>query len=159
VETSGIFSLVKITADESDLLLSYLRNTSKSSALDFIVYLIGDDYLKFLDLLAGTTFKVPPRKSLYRDVEYIKIYNYVKARDFDIYAIKNASKVYGKNLAFIRRALEKVSKSIGEPLPINLKEYNFTNIGVLGEISNPSEDKDSWAFEEIDDDSPPLSQK
>jgi hypothetical protein len=156
MEKSGIFSLVEINDKESLLLLEYMRKFNKSSACDFIHYLIGMEYLKFLDLLAGTNLKVPSRKSLYRDIEYIKIYNYVREKNFEIDSIRNASKVYGKSLSFVRRAIIKISRCIGEKIPYTLEELNSIRLS-SGEVCDKVMDKDGWAFEDVDDNSPPLS--
>lgn len=152
MDKSGIFSLVEINDRESELFLSYLRSTSKSPAVDFINYLIGSDYLKFLDLLAGTTFKIPSRKSLYRDIEYIKIYTYVKERNFSFDAIRTAPKLYSKSLAFIKKAITKISKALDEELPYSYEELNNIR-SVVDDGKRFIDEKDSWAFEDVGDDS------
>jgi hypothetical protein len=122
MEKSGIFSLIKVSEKESDILLSYLRNQNQTPAFDFICYLIGIDYIQFLDLLAGTNLKIPSRKSLYRDIEYVKIYSYIKERDFTVDSVKNAAKIYNKNISFVKRAIFKVSKTLNQNLPVNLED-------------------------------------
>lgn len=124
MEKSGIFSLIEINDKESKLLLTYLRNTNKTSAYDLINYLIGIDYLQFLDLLAGNTLKIPSRKSIYRDLEYIKIYNFVKEKKFSTDSIRTVAKLYTKNISFVKRAIIKISKSLNEELPITMEELN-----------------------------------
>jgi hypothetical protein len=56
--------------------------------------------------------KIPSRKTLYRDIEYIKIYNYVKEHGFTFDSIRCASRIYNKELSFVKRAVAKVSKCV-----------------------------------------------
>jgi hypothetical protein len=132
MEKSGIFALIEISDKESDLLLNYLRSVGKTPAFDFVQYLLGSDYIKFLDLVAGTTLKVPSRRSLYRDIEYIKIYNYIKERDFAIDSVRVASKVFCKNMSFIKRAIIKMSRCLNEDIPLSVDILNSIR-GVVDE--------------------------
>lgn len=119
-----MFSLVSVSEKESKLLLSYLRNLSKTPAYDFIDYLIGADYIKFLDILSGFNLKIPNRRSLYRDIEYIKIYNYVREKKFSVESIRASARIYNKNIAFVKRAILKMSKILNEKIPFSLEELN-----------------------------------
>jgi hypothetical protein len=151
MEKSGIFSLIEINDKESSLLLAYLRTVNKTPAYDFISYLIGIEYLQFLDLLAGNTLKVPSRKSLFRDLEYIKIYNYVREKKFTIESVRTVAKLYNKNISFVKRAVIKISKSLNETLPMSIEELNSIR-GIIDD--NNCIDKgynscqDEWNFEE-----------
>jgi hypothetical protein len=112
MEKNGILALVNLSDKESDLFLDYLRKSSNTPAYDFINYLIGKDYIMFLDLLAGVNLKISSRKSLYRDMEYIKIYIYVRDHGFNLDSMKCAAKIYNKKLSFVKRAVAKVSKTV-----------------------------------------------
>lgn len=130
MEKSGILSLISVNDKESDVLLEYLRKSNNTSIFDFINYLIGKDYIEFLDLLAGSNIKISSHKSLYRDIEYIKVYNYVKEHGFTEESIKSACKIYNKKLSFVKGAVVKIHKSLtGEE--INLK-FNSER-GILDE--------------------------
>lgn len=147
MEKSGIFSLIEVNDKESTLLLDYLRHVNKTPAFDFINYLIGIEYMQFLDLLAGTSLKVPSRKSLYREVEYIKVYNYVRERKFTIDAIRMATKRYNKNIYFVKRAIIKISKSLNETLPMTIDELNSIKC-MVDEGKSYTACQDDWGFEE-----------
>ena len=110
MEKPGILSLVSIKGKESQYFRDYLRKTGNTAVYDFIYYLLGEDYLRFLDLLAGTVLKIPSHKTLYRDIEYIKLYCYVKERGFTEDAVKNAAKLYSKKAYFVRTAIKKISE-------------------------------------------------
>ncbi len=109
MEKSGIFSLVNLNERESGAFLDFLRKKGNTSAYDLLKYLSGDDYLKVLDLMAGMLIKIPSRKSMYRDIEHIKLYCYVKERGFTEQSLRSASSVYGKRPSCVRRAVERVS--------------------------------------------------
>ena len=147
MEKSGIFSLIEVSDKESKLLLNYLRCTNKTPVYDFINYLIGSDYLQFLDLLAGANLKVPSRKSLYREIEYIKVYNYVKERKFTVDSIRIATRLYNKNIYFVKRAIVKISKALGEEIPLTLEELNNIK-STVDESKNHTSCKDDWEFDE-----------
>ncbi len=103
-------SLVNLSDKEAELFLEYLRKGGNTPVFDLIVYMNGDSYLKILDLLAGASIKIPNRKNLYRDIEHIKIYSYVRDRGFKLSVLHSASKVYNKKMAFVRRSVEKMSR-------------------------------------------------
>ena len=110
MEKHGILSLINLNDKESETYLEYLRLSCKSPMYDFVKYLIGDDYVKFLDLLAGSTVKIPSRKTLFRDIESIKIYLYAEKHGFTEESLLCASKIFGKKMHFIRSSIKRVSK-------------------------------------------------
>ena len=82
-------------------------------ALEFIRYILGDDYIKFIDIMSGTTMKIPSSKVLERDLEYVRIYLYVKRHGFTEQSIKEVAKMYNKTVLVVRRYVLKVSKVLG----------------------------------------------
>ena len=110
MEKPGILSLINLKKKESEYYLDYLRKTNNTAIYDFIYYMIGEEYLKFLDLMAGSVLKVPSHKILFRDLEYIKIYSYVRDRGYTEEAVKNAAKLYNKKTYFVRRAVARMSE-------------------------------------------------
>jgi hypothetical protein len=109
INKSGVFSLITINDKESDLFLEFLRKSSNTCAYDFVKYLLGDDYLKFIDLLAGTVLKIPSHKNLLRDLECIKLYRYVRDHGYTEESIKNAARIFNKKISYVRRAVKRVS--------------------------------------------------
>ena len=59
MEIHGVFSTYKLTNQEKDLFAEYLQHVMNNPVIEFVRYLLGDDYLKFIDILSGTTFKIP----------------------------------------------------------------------------------------------------
>jgi hypothetical protein len=82
-------------------------------ALEFIRYLLGDDYIKFIDVMSGTVVKIPSAKALERDLESVKIFLYVKRHGFTELSIKEAAKAYNKSALTAKRYTLKVSKVLG----------------------------------------------
>lgn len=122
MEESGMLSLISFSDRESKLFLEYLRKYYDTPAYDFINYLIGKDYIKFLDLLAGAVIKIPNQKNTYRDMEYIKIYLYVTDHGGGEEAMKSASRIYNKKLSFVRRAFSRVSDVIKDSKVEDIEE-------------------------------------
>lgn len=113
MEIRGVFSSVNLSELEKDTFVKYLQYSINSPVLEFVRYLLGDDYLKFIDILSGTTFKIPSSKSLERDLEYVRIYTYIKKRGFTESSIRSASKSFGKTVSTIKKSVYKVSKVLG----------------------------------------------
>ena len=110
MEESGMLSLINLTKEENDLFLEFLRKSNKSPAYDFVYKLLGEDWLEFMDILSGTTFKVPNQRTLFRYAEYIKIYCYISKHGFSLEAVKNATRIYNKKMVFVKSAINRVSE-------------------------------------------------
>ena len=113
MEIHGVFSTYKLTNQEKDLFAEYLQHVMNNPVIEFVRYLLGDDYLKFIDILSGTTFKIPSSKSLEKDLESVRIYIYVSKGGFTEESIKSASKIFGKTVLTTRRYTYKVCKALG----------------------------------------------
>lgn len=113
MEVKGIFSVAQLSDVEKDTFAEYLQHSMNNPILEFVRYLLGDEYLKFIDILSGTTFKVPSSRILERDLEFVKIYTYVKKRKFSEDSFKDAGKSFGKTVIAVKKAVLKVSKTLG----------------------------------------------
>lgn len=113
MEIRGIFSVTDLSDIEKDTFAEYLQHSMNNPILEFVRYLMGDDYLKFIDILSGTTFKVPPSRILERDLECVRIYTYVKKRKFTESSFKDASKTFRKSMVVVKKAVLKVAKTLG----------------------------------------------
>lgn len=109
----GGFSTYSLSSSEKDTFAEYLQHSMNSPALEFIKYLLGDDYIKFIDVMSGTTLKIPSAKSLEHDLELVRIFLYVKRHGFTEISIKEAAKSYGKSVLTTRRYVLKVAKVLG----------------------------------------------
>lgn len=112
-EKHGIFSTYELSNEEKDLFIEYLQHSINNPVMEFVHYLLGDDYLQFVDILAGSTIRIPPIKTLEKDLISVKMYIYVKDRDFTEDAVRVVSKLYNKNYNLVKRCIYRVAKSIG----------------------------------------------
>lgn len=109
----GSLSTITMSDDEKDLFAEYLQISIGNPVLEFVRYLLGDDYLKFVDICSGTNFTIPSNRALERDINYIKIFLYVKKSNFTNGSIADAGSVYKKTELAIKRIVLKVSKVLG----------------------------------------------
>lgn len=113
MEVRGKFSSYDLSAQEKDTFAEYLQHSMNNPAIEFIKYLMGDDYIKFIDIMSGVTLKIPSAKSLERDLESVKIYLYVKRGNFTDDSIREASRIYNKTILTAKRYILKVAKVLG----------------------------------------------
>lgn len=109
----GCLSVIDLDYDEREYLLDYLSVTSPQSYSDFIFSLLGDKwFLSYMDVLEGLTIKIPPRQTLIKIINYIKIYCYLKSRGFSEEAYEKASKLYKKRVVSLKRIVNKVEETL-----------------------------------------------
>ena len=113
MEIHGVFSAYNLSDDEKDLFAEYLQYVMNNPLIEFVKYLLGDDYLKFIDIMSGTTFKIPSAKALERDLESVRIFLYMKNNNFTEESIKSVAKMYGRTVLTSKRAAYRVAKALG----------------------------------------------
>ena len=113
MKVRGVFSTYKLSDLEKDTFAEYLQLSMNNPILEFVKYLLGDDYLRFIDIMSGTTFKVPSSKTLERDLESVRIYLIAKKLGFTEDALRTAGKAFGRTMIAARRSCYKVSKVLG----------------------------------------------
>lgn len=113
MEIKGTLAASSLSGLEKDIFADYLQHTLNNPVIEFVKYLLGDDYLRFIDILSGTTFKIPSARSLEKDVEACKIFTYVQKAGFTEESVKVASKMFGKTVLITRRYAYKVAKALG----------------------------------------------
>lgn len=128
----GSLSRYTLTKEERDLFIEYLDCFIGSPALEFVRYLLGDDYLKFIDILAGTSFKIPSSRFLERDLSAIKMFTYAKDNDFTEESIRTVAKMYGKTVLQTKKLIYRIAKYIGveDLLDGELLNNYITNIKI-----------------------------
>lgn len=110
----GALAIIKLTEKDEEVILDYLA-TSLNIDLTLISTLLGTDaLLKFLDVYAGRTIKVPNRESLMKSISYCRIYSYCKSRNNSEESLERASKIFGLRKANIKSICERIEKQIGD---------------------------------------------
>lgn len=105
----GVLSIISLSVDERENFIDYMDETNASLGISYLFAILGDKYfLKFLDVMAGETIKVPSRESTVKIINYIKIYTYCKNRGFTEQAMEKAAKVYDRRLVSVQRIIAKV---------------------------------------------------
>lgn len=113
LEVKGVFSTYDLTDLEKDTFAEYFQNSINSPWLEFVRYLLGDDYLRFIDIMSGTTFKVPSSKTLERDLESVRIFLNIKRYGFTDEGIRVTAKSFNKTMIATRRSCYKVARILG----------------------------------------------
>lgn len=105
----GVLSVIQLEDSEKEILLDYLMGVKPATQPDYIFTVLGKEFLKFYDVFAGTTFKVPSREELLRIINYVKIYSYCKERSFSNDSYDRAAKIFKKRPLMIREIVDKVA--------------------------------------------------
>lgn len=137
MEIKGVFSTYDLTDLEKDTFAEYFEHTVNSPWLEFVKYLLGDDYLRFIDILSGTTFKVPSSRILERDLENVRVYLIAKKNNFSDEGIRIAAKTFGKTALSARRGIYKVAKVLG--VEDTLEGDDLNNFIMF--VKNPEEEE------------------
>jgi len=109
----GSISTITMSDEEKDLYAEYLSVSIGNPALEFVKYMLGDDYLKFIDICSGTNFNIPSNKALERGINNVKMYAYVKKWNFSNASIVNAGNIYKKTELATRRIVLSVANALG----------------------------------------------
>ena len=109
----GSISTITMSDEEKDLYAEYLSVSIGNPVLEFVKYMLGDDYLKFIDICSGTNFNIPSNKALERGINNVKMYAYVKRWNFSNASIVNAGNIYKKTELATRRIVLSVANALG----------------------------------------------
>ena len=150
LEVRGVFSTYELTDLEKDTFSEYLQHSMNNPVLEFIKYLLGDDYLKFIDIMSGSTFKVPSSKTLERDLEAVRIFLCVKKGGFSDESVRVAARIYNKTVVTARRYTYKVAKVLGIEDTLEGDDLNnyIMYIKSVEDKSQKSSDKQELDYEE-----------
>lgn len=110
-----------LTEEQKDLLLKLV--SYDESYLIQVLYNVYQDnilVLEILDIFAGKFVKFPTRKKIYKILEKVRIYTYMKQNNNSESAVKYLSEKYNKRYTQIRDLVSKIDKVLQE----NLSEDN-----------------------------------
>lgn len=115
MDEEGVLVLFKNANDDDIKLMIDLLSDEYNIYLR-VLYNIIDDRKKFLmvlDVLSEQRFYFPERRKVYKTLEKVMIYKYVKERNFDSDAIKDVAKQYAKQTEQVRRIIKKINAKLG----------------------------------------------
>lgn len=89
---------IKLVSDDCTYLFQVLYN------------IVGDNnlVLEIMDIFAGQKIQFPPRKKLYKLLERIKIYTFVKSKNYSNESYKLLAKQYKKRISQIRSVSDRI---------------------------------------------------
>ena len=111
--------------DEEGVLILF-KNASKDD-IELMIDLLSDEYnvylralyniiddknkfLMILDVLAEQRFYFPERRKIYKTLEKVMIYNYVKDRNFEQDAISDVARQYAKRTEQVRKIIKRINE-------------------------------------------------
>lgn len=104
-----------IDYEQRELLIDLM--SKEYSYLFKVLYSILEDdalTLKLIDIFADKKIKFPSRKKVYKTLERIKIYTYVKRHKYSDVSINVLSKQYKKRPSQIRILIEKINETLNK---------------------------------------------
>lgn len=125
-EKVGVLSLTSLGKDEKATFMTLLANRKDTTRFDALDYLLGDNFLSFLDAFAGESIKVPPKDDLIKYIIYSKVYIYCRNRGFSDASISAATDIFGRRKDFVMSVIKKLNRlngiDEGDPLEDDLVE-------------------------------------
>ena len=142
MKVKGLFSSYSLSRSEIDTLSTYLQYEIGNPMVSFLQYTLGDNFLAFMDIMAGTTIKVPSTKTLDKYVRGVQVYLYLKRNYFTNESIYSASKIYKESTSPIRNMAYKVSKTLWEESTFRGEQLDnyLQNIKEKSDCSHKEED-------------------
>lgn len=120
----GILSFLELKQDEIELLISNMDKTELKNNMQVLIEVIGEEeLLKFLDIFAGCTFKVPRRKNILDKIMNVKIYSYCKNKSRTEETYKAAARIFGKRVSTIRNVVTELDELTREGRDEDVEKY------------------------------------
>ena len=110
MDEDGVLILFRNASNDDIELMIDLLSEDYSSYLRVLYNIIDDKdkFLKVLDALAEQRFYFPERRKIYKTLEKVMIYNYVKNRNFEQDAITDVAKQYVKRTEQVRKIIKRI---------------------------------------------------
>ena len=107
----GIISqLKKLSYDDLLLMIKMMPVYEEVLTLFLDVFPTKDTYLKFLDLFAGQTLKLPPRPKLYHTIENINMYHFYKSHLKEDQPLLVTARMYNVTTQRIQSVIERIDQ-------------------------------------------------
>ena len=114
-EKGSLLLFRKATASDIDLMMK-LMPSERYEFISLFREVIQDDteLLKLLDMMSGVKITFPERRKIYKTLEKVFMYNYIKAHNFTQSSYVAMSKQYGKRVTQVKAIIETMLKNLGE---------------------------------------------
>lgn len=109
---SGNLSQLKPVTYDDILIMANMLSTYKEMILLLLdVFKSEDELIKFLDLFAGTTLRLPSRSRVYHVIENINIYRYYQAHITDEDPERTTATHFNITRQYVHSIIERVNEN------------------------------------------------
>ena len=109
----GVLKCMKFSDLEFDLFTEYLDRKYKTDAFSILFSIFEyEDLMLLMDLMSGTSIKIPKRAETMKTFCYIKMYARVKELEFTDEAYIEVAKRFNKKTSAVRKIVDKVEKTL-----------------------------------------------
>lgn len=105
----SLLAFKDLTKEQKDIFIKLISD-DYSYLFQVLFNIIEDDnlVLEIIDILAGQKIQFPTRKKLYKLLEKIKIYTFVKNKNYSQDSCKLLAKQYNKRISQIKSAVDRI---------------------------------------------------
>ena len=114
-EVGKLLAFRDLTETQKDIFIKLVSN-EYSYMFQVLFNVLEDDYLalELIDILAGQKLQIPSRKKLYKLLEKISIYTYIKSKNNSPEAYKLLAKQYNIRISQVKSAVNRVEQLLKE---------------------------------------------
>ena len=123
-DVGKLLSFRNLTSEQRDLFIKLISD--ENSSLYQILFNVIDDTQKtieLIDILAGERLIFPNRKKVYKLLEKIQIYTYVKHREDKEKSCQVLAKVYNKRVSQIKAAVSRIDYLLANGKYKDIEKY------------------------------------
>lgn len=122
-EKGSLLLFRKATDKDIDLMLT-LMSSEKYEFITLLREVVDDDteMLKFLDMMSGARVLFPERRKIYKTLEKVFMYNYIKAHNFSRSSYIAMAKQYDKRVTQVKAIIETMLKTLNEEYLLEISE-------------------------------------
>lgn len=111
LQSGNLSQLEPLTYDDILIMANMLDTYKETILLLLDVFKSEDELIKFLDLFAGSTIKLPSRSRIYHVIENINIYKYYQKHIEDEDPEKTTATHYNITRQYVHSIIERVSRN------------------------------------------------
>lgn len=114
-EVGKLLAFRDLTETQKDIFIKLISN-EYSFIFQVLFNIIDDNYitLELIDILAGQKLQIPSRKKLYKLLEKIRIYTFIKSKNDSPEAYKLLAKQYNIRISQVKSAVNRVEQLLNE---------------------------------------------